>query len=237
MSKAPEQGPASFADLPLRQRKRARTRAALVAALLERLVERPLEDVAIHELAEAAEISQGTFFNYFATKEGLLTFFVRLWSLDVALVARRVEAQHTSALAAIEALFVFTAQQSRAHPRLMSEIIRHQARGLATSEVPDLEAGDRLLRLDDHPEALSLPGGGLDQLLPWLLGLALERGELPPEAPLPLMTLTLASIFFGAPLLLAGRDPRAIEETYRAQLQLLWRGVGATATSREEWTP
>ena len=215
-----------FADFPLRDRKRARTRVALVAALVPRLAQRPLDDIGVAELCAEAEVSQGTFFNHFATKGELLTHYVQLWSLEVGLQARRDPRGASDPLAAIEGLYLATAAEVSAHPRVMLEIIAHQARH-PTGPAAPIELVERLLFLDDAPEAEGLSDQGLYGLLTEWLGRAVAQGALPASSDLDQLTLAAASVFFGVPLLVGWEQPQAIGPLYQAQLGLVWAGAWA----------
>lgn len=56
----------------LRERQRRETRHLVRRAAVELVTARGLADVTVHDIAEAAGISQRTFFNHFATKEAAL---------------------------------------------------------------------------------------------------------------------------------------------------------------------
>ena len=66
--------PASVTGPPasLRERKKLATRRLLRRAALELVAERGLSNVTVEDIAEAAEVSPRTFFNYFPSKEAVL---------------------------------------------------------------------------------------------------------------------------------------------------------------------
>ena len=57
----------------LREQKRIATKRALQLALLRLALERGFDNVTVEEVAQAAQVSTRTFFNYFASKEEALT--------------------------------------------------------------------------------------------------------------------------------------------------------------------
>jgi AcrR family transcriptional regulator len=60
-----------------RQRKKQRTRDALIDAAMELFAAKGYERTAVHEITDAVDVSERTFFRYFASKEDLVLSFVK----------------------------------------------------------------------------------------------------------------------------------------------------------------
>src|SRR5215216_1742298 len=83
----------------LRERKKRQTRELIVATARRLFAERGFEAVTVSEVAREADVSEGTVFNYFPTKEDL--FYGEMETFEAALVeAVRKRPRGTSALAA-----------------------------------------------------------------------------------------------------------------------------------------
>jgi AcrR family transcriptional regulator len=94
----------------LRERKKLATRRLLRRAALDLVAERGLPNVTVEDIAEAAEVSPRTFFNYFPSKEAALFG----GDPDRAAVLRERVANGAPGKSALDALRVVLAQDSEA---------------------------------------------------------------------------------------------------------------------------
>ncbi len=222
--------------IPLRERKYARTKLALVNAAIQRLEATPMEEITVNALCDDVEISEATFFNYFAKKSDLLDYYMQLWTLEISWKVRQ---SGQSGTAAIDTLFAAAAQQFQQHPGLMGEVLARLAR---LREKPRLQtigraerhrAFEKEINDENASEIEALEVSGLDAVLAPALQQAINRGELPANTHVPTTMLGLVALFYGIPLLLRMNNPDAIPSSYRQQLAIFWQGVrAASAPSR-----
>ncbi|MFF2411510.1 TetR/AcrR family transcriptional regulator [Streptomyces sp. NPDC058092] len=91
--------------MSLRERKKLQTRHRLLTVATELFAERGFDKVSVAEIAEAAEVSKMTVFNYFASKEDLVLAPMEEHVGDVARVVRD-RAPGESAVAAVRRQFL-----------------------------------------------------------------------------------------------------------------------------------
>ena len=82
-----------------RQRKKQRTRDALFEAAMELFTAKGYDQTAVHEITDAVDVSERTFFRYFASKEDLVLSFVQdgAAAFAEALAARPAEEEPLTA--------------------------------------------------------------------------------------------------------------------------------------------
>jgi AcrR family transcriptional regulator len=125
-------------ELGLRERKKQRTRQLIAETALRLFTERGFDAVTVAEVARAADISEGTVFNYFPTKEDL--FYDQMESFEEALIeAVRARAPGESVLGAFRR-FVLE-RSGRLAAEETADVITTAARLVADS--PALQARER----------------------------------------------------------------------------------------------
>ena len=211
--------------LPLREKKFARVRLAIVSAALQLMQERSLAEISVREISEVAQVAPATFFNYFPTKEDVLVYYMRLWSIPVTLQCRAVAAQRT-VLDGIVAVFDYTAREMEQYPRLMFEIIAYIAHATESPHPPVLTRAERLLAFPDLPGAEDVEPQSIDELFAAQLKQAVRAGELPSSLETEAVALLLKTIFYGVPLATRREGVHTIRRAYHEALEVLlgsWR--------------
>lgn len=208
-------------ELPLRERKYASTKAALLQAVLARLKDQSLESISVKEVCHEVQVSETTFFNYFASKQAVIFYLVQLWSITAGWEIQRILAQGGGHLDAICALFDLTAEQVVQSPGVMGEIVAWQARKQNRVAFTPLTRAEYALHFPDKADIEQLEAQGVDQLLGSQLQAALQSGELAADSDIPALTLTLMSLFFVTPILIEQGADADLKDAFHRQLQLV----------------
>jgi AcrR family transcriptional regulator len=206
--------------LPLREKKFARVRLAILSAGLQLMKERSLADISVREICDVAQVAPATFFNYFPSKEDVLVYYMRLWSIPVTLQCRAVAAQGR-VLNAVVTVFDYTAHQMEQDPRLMFEIIAYIAHATEPPHLPSLTRAERLLAFPDLPGAEDVEPQSIDELFTAQLMQAVRIGELPSSFSTEAMALLLKTIFYGIPLAIRREGVSTVRRAYHEALDIL----------------
>ena len=103
-------------DLGLRERKKARTRQVIADAAARLFAQRGYEQVAVSDVAREAEVSEQTVYNYFQTKEQLVTDRDQLVQDELSRLIR-TRAPGTTPAAAIREFVLDTVRGDPPHSR------------------------------------------------------------------------------------------------------------------------
>ena len=220
--------------LPLRERKFARVRLAILSAVVQLTKERALADISVREICDVAQVAPATFFNYFPSKESVLVYYMRLWSIPVTLLCRSMATQQ-SALDAVMSVFDSAACEMEQNARLMFEMIAYIAHAQEPPQPPSVSRAERLLAFPDLPGAEEVEPLFLDELFTELLQQALRAGELAPSISIAATALLLKTIFYGVPLATRRQEGEwIIHRAYREVLEILLAGLKQQETSNSD---
>lgn len=75
----------SLEHFSLRKINFVKTRTTILKAVLNLLKEKDFSSITIDEICQKAQISRGTFFNYFSTKEHVFHYYLRIFTIKIAL--------------------------------------------------------------------------------------------------------------------------------------------------------
>ncbi|MHC1749155.1 MAG: TetR/AcrR family transcriptional regulator [Cellulosilyticaceae bacterium] len=75
----------SLENFPLRKINFVKTRTTILKAVSHLLKEKEFSSITVDEICQRAQISRGTFFNYFSTKEHVFHYYLRIFTVRVSL--------------------------------------------------------------------------------------------------------------------------------------------------------
>lgn len=75
----------SLENFSLRKINYVKTRTTILKTTANLLEEKEFSDITVDEVCQKAQISRGTFFNYFPTKEHIFHYFLRIFTIKIAL--------------------------------------------------------------------------------------------------------------------------------------------------------
>ncbi len=75
----------SLENFSLRKINYVKTRTTILKTAANLLKEKEFSDITVDEICQKAQISRGTFFNYFSTKEYIFHYFIRIFTIRIAL--------------------------------------------------------------------------------------------------------------------------------------------------------
>ncbi|MCR5134770.1 MAG: TetR/AcrR family transcriptional regulator [Clostridiales bacterium] len=163
------------AILSRRERKKLNQQYAIIRAALDLFREKGYDETAVSEIAEKADISYTTFFNYFPTKESLLSAIQEMEIKDLAEVADLRFEGESSIEVVLEGVFkewVFDSLNNRNTIVRVQESLMHQNGApfltpieqlLRSIVIHGIENGD--FKKDTDPQLISVLLSGLHDAL------------------------------------------------------------------------
>ncbi len=145
--------------LTQREYKFAKTRHKTLEVFLKYIKEGREEELTIDVICEEVEISRGTFFNYFPSKEHLYTYYGYDFCSKLWLELQKKGKQGMSVTEKIEYIYTFTAKEDRKYSNSFTKFVRHILRRgeKMLEELPYTRADLMFVFPDDHEKIIQDP--------------------------------------------------------------------------------
>lgn len=191
-----------------RERKAAETRLRLFRSALRLFAERGFQNVTVEDITEAADVGKGTFFNYFKSKDHVLSVMTEIQLGKVRAALELAEEGKGSIRSVLHDLFLHITEEPGRSPDL--------ARALLTAF---LSSTIRELLSQNMSEGRRMIGR--------ILELGQKRGEIDARLKPEQMALHLQQSFIGTMLLWSLRGEAKLQAAVDDSFQHFWRAVAA----------
>ena len=193
--------------------KKAKTRIDIINAVYRLTADVNFRNLKVKTIAEEADVTEMTFFNYFPKKEDILRYMMGLWELDLLVLRHR---EPLTGEPAIRRVFRHTAKLVKQHPGLMVSFISYLVTKEIAPDANEIEAADRRLLYPDIPEIYEtrIPSGN-----EMMMG---HLSEIDPSMDRTRMMLHLASCFYGD-VLIAHTANLDLDWLYSGSLDLIFK--------------
>ncbi len=209
---------------PLRERKHAQTKVDLGKAFFNELCKTGFYNVSIKKVCQIANVSEGTFFNYFPQKVDILCYALRMSALQTIMDVKSKEKK----LKTIDLIMeIFKATFKKTPINVFYEMI-----SVLTSERVIPQSTPPLSTLEKHyafgnDEISKMKESTIEELFLFIIKKGIEKKELSSSLNTEDVGLSLFSILIGVPFSHKFENPLEINKAYKRQIELLIKGVGS----------
>ncbi len=189
-----------------RERKAAQTRLKLFRCALQLFAERGVLNVTVEDITEAADVGKGTFFNYFASKDHVLSVMAEIQLGRVREALQAAEDGKRPIRLVLHDLFLKVCEEPGRSPEL--------ARALLTAF---LSSSIRELLGQNMSEGRRMASR--------LFDLGQQRGEIDPKLKTEQLALHLQQSFLGTMLLWSLGSEQKLQTAVEASFQHFWRAI------------
>ncbi|WP_313165110.1 TetR/AcrR family transcriptional regulator [Sedimentibacter sp.] len=211
-------------QLTLRELNFAKTRYKILQTFLELNMKKDYENITVDDICDVAEISKGTFFNYFPTKEHIYTYYGWCFCARLFVELNTEKYKKSSSCDKIKFVFDFTVKEDNKYdnqmPLFISHILRRDMNIIKEVEYTKADyiyqfPGNEVLITDSSK--INLPTVG--ELLINLLKEGIEKKEFKPDIDVKKVVFHLLSIYFSPCIIYKFlRQEYPLEEVYTTLL-------------------
>jgi AcrR family transcriptional regulator len=193
-----------------RQRHGAETRVRLFRCALQLFAERGYPNVTVEDITEAADVGKGTFFNYFESKDQVLSVMAEIQLGKVKEALTQAEAGQQTICSVLHHLFLRAAEEPGHSPDL--------ARAMLSSFL-----ASESVRFMAH----SLASEGR-KMLARIVAAGQERGEIDGHLKQEKVAIQIQQAFMGTLLLWSLEGKPALKVWAEGSFQHFWRAIAAS---------
>jgi AcrR family transcriptional regulator len=212
----PRQGRAPAALAGRRERRAAETRVKLFRCALTLIAERGLANVTVEDITEAADVGKGTFFNYFATKEHVLSVMAEIQLGKLAEAAANLAAGSEPLYPVLRKLVQRLAEEPGRSPKL--------ARALMSS----------FLGSDNVREILKRRMAEGRKAIAEVVRHGQKRGEIDAALKKEKVAMQLLQMVMGTVLLWSLHEKPALSNWMEDSFQHTWRSIAAPGKQQDQ---
>jgi AcrR family transcriptional regulator len=204
------------AGMGRRQRRAAETRVRLFRCALQLFAERGYPNVTVEDITDAADVGKGTFFNYFESKDQVLSVMAEIQLGKVKEALTLAEAGEETICSVLHHLFLRSAKEPGGSPSL--------ARALLSSFL----ASEGVRRF--MARKLAIEGR---KILGQIVGVGQKRGEIDSRLKKEKVALHIQQTFMGTLLLWSLEGQPSLEACAEESFQHFWRAVAASGQEQK----
>lgn len=211
-------------QLTLRELNFAKTRHKILQTFLELNIKKDYEKLTVDDICDMAEISRGTFFNYFPTKEHIYTYYGWYFCARLFVELNTEKYKKSSSFDKIKFVFDFTVKEDNKYNNQMPLFISHiLRRDINIIKEVEYTKADYIYQFRDN-EAVITDSSKIDlptvgELLINLLKEGIEKKEFKSDIDIKKVVFHLLSIYFSPYIIYKFlRQECPLEEVYTALL-------------------
>lgn len=197
-------------SLGRRERRAAETRLRLFRCALQLFAQRGFPNVTVEEITEAADVGKGTFFNYFKSKDDVLSVMAEIQLGKVREALEHAQAGKESIHTVVGHLLHRIAEEPGRSPEL--------ARALLSAFL----ASERIRHSMDR----NMTQGR--RMLAQVIAIGQKTGEIKPDIKKDQVALQLQQSFMGTLLLWSLRGEPTLQSAAEVTFQHFWRAVSTS---------
>lgn len=198
-----------------RQRRAKETRLRLFRTALQLFADRGFPNVTVEDITDAADVGKGTFFNYFESKEHVLSVMTELQLAHVAEAVHAIESGKRSVQSILHHLFLQLAEEPGRSPHLARTVV-------ASFLASDVVRGIVQLRLSEGRATIAR-----------VLTEGQRRGEIDVELNCAEIAVQMQQILLGTVMLWSLHGEPELTARVESSFQLFWRAIAGKRRERK----